>query len=145
MFWVACLAVLLAATRYSGRFAAVVIGVLAGLVLAWELPSTLILLVSGERPRLVFWPKANRLIPTRSDLWAFADGCPIRVELLSLQPAAIEQVEVQRVVDWTIGARTHLCTVAGTTVEPLNLTDRRPLLIWHKTYGICWAQPVSQP
>jgi hypothetical protein len=145
MLWVVCVAVFLAATRYPGRFVIAAIGVLAALVLVWDLLSTIIQILSGERPAIVLFPNAEPRVLNNSDLWAIADNCPLRVELVSLRNPSRAEPEFPRVMDRTIDGRTYLCVDTEKEIKPLDLWERGPVLIRHNLYGLCLAQPLARP
>jgi hypothetical protein len=144
MFWIACLAVILAARRYPERFIVTLIGVVAAFVFIWDLLSTVVLLVAGERPTIVLWPRAGRYLHTDGDLWAMVGGCPIRVELVGLRSDLPVQPQFSHVFDHAIDGRAFLCIDNEQTVKPLDLIERGPVLIQHQVYGLCVVEPRGQ-
>jgi hypothetical protein len=143
MFWVACVAVFLTAIRHSHQFFGVVIAGIAVVVMWWETVATLIQLISGERPRSAGRSHRSPHKLTEADLWAMVADHPIRVELVSLRPGSRAEPEFSNVIDRTIDGRDYLGSIAGANFEPLDLFERGPVVIQHRLYGLCLAQPLA--
>lgn len=142
MFWVACTAIILAGVVHRHQFFPSLLAVVAFYVLAVDVGCFAYSFITGQRVIFVFFPRADRRLLTREELWATADGWPIRIGLSSPLPGERDHVDFQSVANRTIDGKTMLCDVSHGPPQPLDFMDRGPLLINHERYGICLAKPM---
>jgi hypothetical protein len=105
MFWVACVAVLFAARRYQDQPLPDFIGVLTIFALSFDLVSTAIQLVFGERPVVLCGSDVTRAIRTTGGFWAMGDGQPVSVALVTCPREARKSAEAPQVIDRLIDGR----------------------------------------
>jgi hypothetical protein len=140
MFWIACVAILLAFQRHRTVIPSGV-AVIVAAALYISLVCTTMQLIFGKRPVLAFGANVTRRIRASGGFWAENDGQLVSVDLITCPMLDVGDAEITPIVDRRIDNRYLLFVDSDESDAPLSLVASQPVLARHPRYGLCVINP----